>query len=209
VHELKGPLTAARMVLENAGDLARRGADVSEISAALESVAEELERLSRFTREYASFAAVGAPVLRPVALGTVVAEFCSTFANAWPDIALRFGGGNAIVCADPDMLRQVLVNLCTNAARATPGSGTMTFSIAGRGASAVLDVSDTGSGIPESLRARIFNPYVTTCKAGEGMGLGLAISRKIMLEHGGDLQLLSTSSSGSTFRLTFGEDQCN
>lgn len=208
-HEMKGPLTAACLELERAGDIVRRGASEAEIAAALDSVGDELEQLSRFTRQNASFAAIGTPVLREVFLGEMIEEFCATFANAWQNVALRFSGGDAVVCADRDMLRQVLVNLCTNSHRAIEGSGEVTFAIARRGTRVALDVSDTGGGIAESLRARVFDPYVTTRKMGEGMGLGLSISRKIMLDHGGDLQLLGTSPNGTTFRLTFGENECS
>jgi signal transduction histidine kinase len=94
------------------------------------------------------------------------------------------------------------VNLCTNSSRAVNGSGSVTFSVDRDRHSVFLDVSDDGSGIPESIRPRVFDPYITTRKVGEGMGLGLAISRKIMLDHGGDLMLLSSSPAGTTFRLT-------
>ena len=208
-HEIKGPLTAARLELERLGDIARRRGSDAEVTAAQESVTEELERLSRFTREYSSFAAIGTPVLQPMSLRAIVEEFCKTFANAWPGISLECGGGDATVCADRDMVRQVFVNLCTNSARASNGAGSVMFTVVGRGARAALDVSDHGGGVPESLRNRIFDPYVTTRRMGEGMGLGLSISRKIMLDHGGDLQLVTTSASGTTFRLTFGDAACS
>jgi len=187
-HELKGPLTAARLELE-------RGE--------LESVAEELERLARLSRQQASFAAIGTPVLRRESLRAIVEELCATFADAWPDMTLRCSTGDAAVCVDRDMLRQVLVNLCSNSALA--GATSITFTIARQ----QLDVSDDGGGIAESLRAHVFDPYVTTRRSGEGMGLGLAISRKIMIDHGGDLQLAATSPSGTTFRITFGVVECN
>ena len=85
----------------------------------------------------------------------------------------------------------------------------MTFAIVRRGAQVALDVSDSGGGIPEPLRAHVFDPYVTTRKSGEGMGLGLSISRKIMLDHGGELQLVAASPAGTTFRLIFGEMKCS
>lgn len=200
-HETRGPLTAARLELERARDAASK--DVSD--GALDSVAHELERLSRLTHQQPSFTAIGAPVLRTIALEDVVKEFCATFANAWPNTTLRFDGGQARVCADRDLLRQVLVNLCTNSAMAIGERGTVAFTISRN----ALDVTDTGGGIPESLRARVFDPYVTTRRIGEGMGLGLAISRKIMLDHGGDLQLVASSGSGTTFRLIFGETECS
>lgn len=193
-HEMRGRLAAAQLELE-------RGA--------LESVAEELEALSRMSREYASFAAIATPVLRKVSLGVVVEEFCATFANAWPGVSLRFGAGDAVVCADRDMLRQVLVNLCSNSALAIDGGGSITFAISKRSAPVALDVADSGAGIAESLRPRVFDPYVTTRKTGQGTGLGLAISRKIMIDHGGDLELVASSSSGTTFRLIFGDNSCS
>jgi len=68
------------------------------------------------------------------------------------------------------------------------------------GRAAVL-VRDNGGGVPVDIHERLFKPYVTTSPPGEGQGLGLAISRKIMLEHGGDLELLKTSPAGTTFHL--------
>jgi two-component system C4-dicarboxylate transport sensor histidine kinase DctB len=105
------------------------------------------------------------------------------------------------------MLRQVLVNLCSNSARA--GATTVSLGVVKNGSRVMLDVRDDGSGIPSSLRGRVFDPYVTTRKVGEGMGLGLSISRKLMLDHGGDLVLVETSEKGTTFRLLFGDAECN
>jgi len=62
----------------------------------------------------------------------------------------------------------------------------------------VLDVADNGPGIPPEIRPRVFEPYVTTRRVGEGMGLGLAISKKILLDHGGDLEVLASSGAGTT-----------
>jgi signal transduction histidine kinase len=208
-HEIKGPLTAARLELERFTDLARRGAPEEALNDAHDSVGEELERLARFTREFSTFGGMGSPVLRRESLGQLVEEFCSTFAHAWPSLRLEDSGGDAVVCVDRDMLRQVLVNLCTNSARAVGENGRMTFAIVKNGTRVALDAIDNGSGIPPSLRPRVFDPYVTTRRIGEGMGLGLSISRKVMLDHGGDLELVDSSEAGTTFRITFGESACN
>lgn len=206
-HEIKGPLTAARLELERFADLARSGAPESELARAHESVAEELDRLARFTRAFSSFGGLGQPILRRESLGQMIEELCSTFANAWPSLELKDGGGDAIVCVDRDMLRQVLVNLCSNSARA--GATSVAFAVVKNGARPMLDVRDDGGGIPPSLRTRVFDPYVTTRRIGDGMGLGLSISRKLMLDHGGDLVLLETSEKGTVFRLLFGVMECN
>jgi two-component system nitrogen regulation sensor histidine kinase NtrY len=69
-----------------------------------------------------------------------------------------------------------------------------------------LEVADDGPGIPAAVLPRLFEPYATTRRVGEGMGLGLAISRKILLDHGGDLELARTSAAGSVFRLLLPSD---
>ena len=70
------------------------------------------------------------------------------------------------------------------------------------GADGCIEVVDDGPGIDADLRERLFEPYTTTRDVGEGMGLGLAISRKILLDHDGDLELTGDG-PGATFRLTF------
>jgi C4-dicarboxylate-specific signal transduction histidine kinase len=205
-HEIKGPLTAARLELERFTDLARGGAKDGSLDEAHASVVDELERLAKFTREFSTFGGMGSPVLRRESLGQMIEEFCATFAGAWPPAVLEERGGDAVVCVDRDLLRQVLVNLCTNSAHA--GATRITFTIVKHGTATMLDVGDNGSGIPESLRVRVFDPYVTTRRIGEGMGLGLSISRKVMLDHGGDLVLVSSSAKGTVFRVVFGEGTC-
>ncbi|HEX3070589.1 MAG TPA: HAMP domain-containing sensor histidine kinase [Thermoanaerobaculia bacterium] len=204
-HEIKTPLTAARMEVDRLVTLTADGAAVSEVRRAAESVYEELDRIARFTKEFSSFATIGQPLLRPEALDRLLTQFCEMFAGAWPSLTLRVVApeGPILVNADRDLLRQVLVNLCTNSAHATGGHGSVTFAITRAGERIYADVIDSGCGIAPALQPRIFEPYVTTREIGSGMGLGLPISRKILLDHGGDLTLLSSSPAGSTFRLTF------
>ena len=202
-HEIRTPLAAARLEVERLLSLTGSNAPADEIERASSSVFEELDRLARFTREFTSFATVGEPVMQEEMLERVVAEFCATFANAWKNIELRFKGGpETPVLLDRDLFRQVLANLCANSSHATDGHGTVTFSIEREGSRVHLDVSDSGTGVPDSVRPRMFDPYVTTRGIGEGMGLGLAIARKILLDHGGDLVLADTSKDGTTFRIT-------
>jgi signal transduction histidine kinase len=102
------------------------------------------------------------------------------------------------------MVRQVLVNLCDNSALALgASSGDVTFSLGSEGEWTVLTVADDGPGVPPAIQPRLFEPYVTSRRVGEGMGLGLAISRKILLDHGGDLELLAEREHGAVFRLLF------
>ncbi|MEM8931340.1 MAG: ATP-binding protein [Acidobacteriota bacterium] len=235
-HEMKTPLTGARMELDRLEGLVdgrpaddRANEDRSSAGTtrggaardALASVRQELDRLSRFTREFTSFARLPRPALRPVELGALIGEFVDTFESAWPDLDLSVGGSREVatdgesfeVLADRDMLRQILVNLCDNAALAIRSSGAVRgavkFTLGADAEQIVLTVADDGPGVDASVRGRIFEPYVTTRKIGEerdggaGMGLGLAICRKIALDHGGDLELMPAElDGGAAFRLS-------
>lgn len=200
-HEIRTPLTAAQLELDRLGtEIARRHPDAQQVvDERRGQIAEELERLRLFTREFTSFAAIGMPQLSHADLDALLREFAATFATAWP-LTLRVEGERCEVQVDRGMLRQVLVNLCTNSARASASA--VRFRLACERQLARIEVSDDGKGIPDPVRGRLFQPYVTTRRVGEGMGLGLSISKKIMLDQGGDLTLASTSESGTTFVLT-------
>jgi len=211
-HEMRTPLTAAKLELIRMRSLLEVGDDREariEIAHLQESVAQEIDRLGLFTQGFTSFARVPQPTLARRDLGGLVGELTGLFASAWPELTLRFVPPERPVEAlvDAEMLRQVLVNLCDNSALALRergrGAGTATFSLATLDEGLALDVADDGPGVAPEIRGRLFEPYTTSRKIGEGMGLGLAISRKILLDHGGDLELLRTSESGTVFRLLF------
>jgi two-component system nitrogen regulation sensor histidine kinase NtrY len=205
-HEMRTPLTAARLELSRLQQLLP--AEGQETRQAALSVGEELERLGKFTQQFTSFARLSLPQPAVHDLGPVVEEFATTFAAAWPNLTLSYEppGKPLLAALDRDMLRQVLVNLCDNSALAIRSTGeapgTVTLRPGETEAGVVLDVTDDGPGIPPDIRSRVFEPYVTTRRVGEGMGLGLAISKKILLDHGGDLEVLASSPAGTTFRLT-------
>ena len=218
-HEMRTPLTAAKLelirmrsLLEVGDDPEDRLAANAELERLQESVTQEIDRLGLFTQGFTSFARVPQPTLKRQDLGRLVGELTDLFAAAWPELTLRFTAPEkpvhvCDVLIDSEMLRQVLVNLCDNSALALRergrGAGTVAFSITALDEGVALDVEDDGPGVLPEIRGRIFEPYTTSRKIGEGMGLGLAISRKILLDHGGDLELLRTSEAGTVFRLLF------
>ncbi|HVT57819.1 MAG TPA: ATP-binding protein [Thermoanaerobaculia bacterium] len=215
-HEMRTPLTAARLELARLRRLlpgavddrcAEEAGQPESCLLLVESVGQELERLGKFTQAFTSFARLPQPRLAPHDLAALAAEFAATFAAAWPNLKLVWRPLPAAVpcraAIDRELLRQVLVNLCDNSSLALGGdaAGEMVFSLAGSERWLCLDAADSGPGVPPEIRGRLFAPYATTRPAGEGMGLGLAISRKILLDHGGDLELLVSSPAGATFRL--------
>jgi two-component system NtrC family sensor kinase len=103
-----------------------------------------------------------------------------------------------VIC-NGDQLRQVFLNLVLNAIEAMPEGGTLTVRTAAQPSFAVVEVQDTGIGIPAEIRDRLFEPFFTN-KA-QGTGLGLAISAHIVTQHGGQIEVDSEVGQGSTFRV--------
>lgn len=101
---------------------------------------------------------------------------------------------------DPDSLKQVIVALAANAARAMPGGGTLRVRGGLLAGDLALDVEDTGPGVPKDIRARIFDPFFTTDPS-RGTGLGLAIARSLVRGRGGDLVYRTHSRPGGRFRV--------
>ena len=204
-HEMRTPLTGLRLEIDRLGELLDEipGEPDRQEDARrrIESARQELERLASFADGFAGLARLPAPRMDGHDLSSLASEFAETYRDAWPGTALE-ATGNAVApaCLDRDLIRQVLVNLCDNAARA--GAERIRFVTRESESGVTLDVVDDGPGVAPGIRDRLFEPYVTTRAVGEGMGLGLAISKKILLDHGGDLELLQGARAATTFRLT-------
>jgi len=103
--------------------------------------------------------------------------------------------------SDPYQLRQVLINLLSNAIHATSPGGRITLIVEDRGDSAAVKIQDTGTGIPRENLDKIFEPFFSTKKPGEGTGLGLYVSRGIVEKLGGQIQVESQLGRGSVFSI--------
>ena len=104
--------------------------------------------------------------------------------------------------ARPAALREAITNLIFNAVDALPNGGTIRLTARGEGEQVVLEVRDSGTGIPFDVQSRVFDPFFTT-KGERGTGLGLSQVTAIVKRHGGAIELRSTPSHGTTFRLKF------
>ncbi len=99
----------------------------------------------------------------------------------------------------PDEISQVWNNLITNGIHAMENDGTLTIDVLKKDDSIVVKFTDTGCGIPVDIREKIFTPFFTTKKSGEGTGLGLDIIKRIVDKHHGTISLESEVGVGSTF----------
>jgi signal transduction histidine kinase len=115
------------------------------------------------------------------------------------DIRLALTRDPLVFSADPNLLRQALLNIVINAQQAMPSGGVLTIATAWQGDDAVIAISDTGVGIAAEDCERVFQPFFST-KA-EGNGLGLSITRRIIREHGGSLSFESEPGAGTTFTI--------
>ena len=204
-HEIKNPLTPIRMSLETLMAASERGQTDERFKGLFKesatAVLEEVDRLKRIVDEFSQFARLPRPTLAPLDLGEAVQQVMSLYA---PHGALSYetqAAKGVRVLGDRDQLTQVLVNLVKNAEEAMlEKGGRVLVRVRGTDAEAIVEVSDQGPGLPAELKARIFEPYVTT-KA-QGTGLGLAIASRICQEHDGRLEADDASGGGAVFRLT-------
>ena len=127
-------------------------------------------------------------------LGDVVQRALSLVAPALRGIELRdtVSGTTPIRCAPP-LLVQVVTNLVENAAHAAGQGGWVEVTSQARDGRVVVEVADSGPGVPTELRERIFEPFFTTKPPGVGTGLGLAVARDIVNRHGGTLEIRERS----------------
>ena len=97
-------------------------------------------------------------------------------------------------------IERVFGNLFANAMQAMPNGGAITVHLAAEDGKAVVKVRDTGSGVPEQIRQTLFQPFTTSGKS-NGLGLGLALSRQSVRDHGGEIALEAQNGPGASFRI--------
>jgi signal transduction histidine kinase len=197
-HELKTPLALIRL---NAEKLRARLADDPEAAAALADILDELTRLhavmDRLLFLAKSESGALRLTLRPVAIAEFLAEFAEDAQALAEDRGVRFALGDnrpGELRADPELLRQLLLNLVANAVAVSPPGGAVTLASGPAADGWGITVADEGPGLPESQLARIFERFVRVEPAGAdaaarpGHGLGLAICRSIAGLHGGTIR---------------------
>ncbi|NCO69486.1 MAG: HAMP domain-containing histidine kinase, partial [Acidobacteria bacterium] len=117
-------------------------------------------------------------------------------------VILEFSAGGEVNTAGNRVQMELVVNnLVRNALQATPKGGRVEVVVAAEPALAVIEVRDSGAGIPEDVRASVFEPFVTTRQGRGGTGVGLAISRDIVRAHGGDIRILAGRAGGTVMRV--------
>jgi two-component system, cell cycle sensor histidine kinase and response regulator CckA len=117
------------------------------------------------------------------------------------ELVTRLSPSLARVSANPHRIGQVIMNLVVNARDAMPSGGRLTIETSNVGQTVMLAVGDTGSGMDDETRARLFEPYFTTKEPGRGSGLGLATVYDVVTQCGGQISVTSDAGAGSTFKI--------
>ncbi len=204
-HEVRNPLAVVFNAVSALRRLVPREGTAAEL---VETVREEAERLNQIVGDLLGFARPVAPSPRAEVLAPIVEGALSVAAAR---AATNHGGGRVRVALDvpealPDvrvdarLLRQAMVNVLLNAYEAMPGGGELTVRAShdlARGR-VVVAVKDTGVGMRDDVRARMFEPFFTTRPT--GTGLGLALVRRIVEAHGGEVNVSSTPGEGTELR---------
>jgi signal transduction histidine kinase len=202
-HEIRTPLAAVQLNLARLEAGLGGSPEQGESLPLVERLREDFARIHSFIDRFTSMARLPRPELERHDLAAFLIEFAEGFSPVWPNLTLRVEAPSGIFGRfDAGLLREALANLCHNASEATEEVPCrVEIRLTPRPNGVWIDVADDGPGVPPSLVSRLFSPYVTSRRDGSRMGLGLPIARKILLDHGGDLELVGSSTHGSRFRL--------
>jgi PAS domain S-box-containing protein len=220
-HEIKNPLAILHMGIEYLGEYLL-GRD-EQIHAVISELKDAVSRANVIVREMLDYSAAAELVLEQVALDSLISKALRfvrhELAKAKINVVTQFAGGLPAFPLDASKMQQVLINVFVNACHAMPAGGTLTISTAQKvleadepeGARsgvkdvafhkgerlAVLEIRDTGTGIPEDTLRHIFDSFVTTKARGTGTGLGLSVVRQIIELHGGRINIANAPEGGA------------
>jgi nitrogen fixation/metabolism regulation signal transduction histidine kinase len=206
-HEIKNPLTpiqlsAERLAVKLTGKL--DGADEEALMRGTQTIIAQVAAMKHMVDDFAIYARQSRPgKMQPVNLNALLLDVLALYENLRPYVSLKLPEQDAVIRGEPTRLRQVFHNLIQNAldAQVDVADPAYEFAVELRGDELALSVADAGSGFPEDMMRRAFEPYVTT-KA-KGTGLGLAIVKKIVDEHHGRVTIENRRPRGARVTLHF------
>jgi two-component system, NtrC family, sensor kinase len=205
-HEMGAPLN---VIYARTGQmLANPDSPLDKRQRNLTIIRSQAERITRIVRQLLDLARPGDVRREPVDVAPLIAgtlELIEADANRAGVCFDTEAVNSLLIDADKDLLHQVLLNICLNAIQAMPAGGRLRVECF-RDAEAkdgkrmaAIRISDTGAGIAPEHMAHIFEPFYTTKEVGEGAGLGLAVSNRIVEEHGGWIEAANNEAGGASF----------
>jgi signal transduction histidine kinase len=199
-HEIRNPLGAIKGLTQVAQERLPRDHDTQEL---MKTVVTEAERLERLVTDLLTFARPRPAALVELDLKPLLAEVAQQLRSQTDPLKIVFqlpaSQSSALVLADPDGLRQVLLNVFLNAVEASPPASQIEVKIESSGKSHRIEICDEGSGIGNQDPEELFQPFVTTKT--RGTGLGLAVSRQIVERLGGTIELKNREPKGTVCQI--------
>jgi len=213
-HEIRNPLTSIKILIHSLVDEMATDASREKDLAVIET---EIERVNKIIKQFLDFARPRPPSLERMDVHKVLEETLALVIYEMEaqgvSLGTEFAPDLPPVPMDREQMKQVFLNLMLNAIQAMEQGGklkvatTLKRQSADRRDGPLVEIAfqDSGKGIPEEIKGRIFEPFFSTKE--EGIGLGLPIAQRIVEEHGGEIRLESTLGKGTTFFLTLPLDQ--
>jgi len=199
-HEIKNPLSAIKTFAEY---LPEKYQDPMFREKFFRIVQAEIDRINTIVRELLDFAKPSPLQLQPIDVSQLLEDTLGLLSNQLlkqgVDVRRSFHDNGFTIQADPNQLRQVILNVLLNSLEAMPSGGRLEVSTTVRDGQAILRVIDTGCGIPPEHQGKLFDPFFTTKE--RGMGLGLAIVKGVVERHGGRITISSRPGAGTTVEL--------
>jgi nitrogen fixation/metabolism regulation signal transduction histidine kinase len=218
-HEIMNSITPVASLAKTAVDLVEDSkanvkdyptilADLEDIEDAVQTVARRSDGLIQFVGSYRKLTRLPSPNKKPISVTKLLQQSYSLATQTWQSKGIEYMShvkpSELEVNVDSDMLEQLLINLLQNAEHAVEGIDSPIIDVNAylnpRG-HVVIQISDNGHGIPEDVGHKVFVPFYTTKPSGSGVGL--ALSRQIMIAHGGTIKYVRNQSGGAEFNLTF------
>ena len=211
VHEINNPLATIAACAESLETRIAEGAygestDVEDLKEYLGLIRDEAFRCKQITNGLLNFSRLRAGNRVPINLADTIKMTARlvTHQHRGDNIQIEIETVNDMpsVLGDEGQLQQAVIALATNAIDAMPEGGTLTLRAHRSGPRVIVEIQDTGIGIPQENLTKIFDPFFTTKDVGRGTGLGLAVCYGIVSEHGGRLDVRSAVGVGTTFTIS-------
>jgi two-component system NtrC family sensor kinase len=202
-HELNNPIYGIMNTLEL---LKTEIPPESKRRRILELSLSEIQRLSEMLRNMLSFSKPEEEKRRPVKIDELIEGILLVMEKQMKEsniqVEASFDSDIPEVMASTNQMRQVMLNILKNAKEAMPKGGTLTVRTTREGNKVLIHIQDTGIGIPEEIRDKIFEAFFTTKQKVKGVGLGLSVCYGIIKDHGGEIKVESEEGKGTTFAIS-------
>ena len=200
-HEIRNPLNSIRFNLLNVQDgVAQPQTDPADVAAMIKDIADEVDRLEGIMRDFLHLARPDPAQVEEVDVRELLESVARLVDGPCRAQKVEFAlncAAQVRAAADPNQLKQVLLNLVLNAQQAMPQGGRLELRCQAPADGVYIEVIDSGPGIPEAVRDKLFQPFFSTKK--EGTGLGLSICRRLVEQMHGSIDFTTEPGKGTTF----------